>query len=141
MSGQQHDSTALYPRDGLGGPQGRSGRSENLVPTGIRSRTFHPIVTIPSELPGPHLRMYLCVYIYIYICMCVCVCACVCIAVCVCLSAVAKCLLFYVQTGRYFCTNSVALLCWKGDLELFQGELNDVLHIRTWVCDRVETYF
>ena len=28
---------------GLGGPQGRSGRAENLVPTGIRSRTFQPI--------------------------------------------------------------------------------------------------
>ena len=26
----------------LGGPQGRSGRAENLVPTGIRSRTVHP---------------------------------------------------------------------------------------------------
>ena len=33
----------------------------------------------------------------------------------------------------------VALLCCKGDLELFQGELNDLLHIKTWVCDRVET--
>ena len=29
----------------LGGPQGRSGRAENLVPTGIRSRTFQPIVS------------------------------------------------------------------------------------------------
>ena len=29
----------LYRR--LGGPQGRSGWAENLVPTGIRSRTFH----------------------------------------------------------------------------------------------------
>jgi len=29
----------------LGGPQGRSGRSENLVPTGIRSRAFQPIVS------------------------------------------------------------------------------------------------
>jgi len=28
----------------LGGPQGRSGRAENLVPTGIRSRTFQPAV-------------------------------------------------------------------------------------------------
>ena len=28
----------------LGGPQGRSGRAENLVPTGIRSRTVQPIV-------------------------------------------------------------------------------------------------
>jgi len=28
---------------GLGGPQGRSGRAENLVPTGIRSRTVQPV--------------------------------------------------------------------------------------------------
>ena len=27
----------------LGGPQDRSGRAENLVPTGIRSRTVHPV--------------------------------------------------------------------------------------------------
>jgi len=31
----------LYRR--LGGPQGRSGRAENLVPTGIRSRTVKPL--------------------------------------------------------------------------------------------------
>jgi hypothetical protein len=29
----------------LGGPQGRSGRSENLFPTGIRSRTVQPTVS------------------------------------------------------------------------------------------------
>jgi len=29
----------------LGGPQGRSGRVENPVPTGIRSRTFQPVVS------------------------------------------------------------------------------------------------
>ena len=29
----------------LGGPQGRSGRAENLVPTGIRSRTVRPVVS------------------------------------------------------------------------------------------------
>ena len=29
----------------LGGPQGRSGRAENLVPTGIRSRTSQPVVS------------------------------------------------------------------------------------------------
>ena len=28
----------------LGEPQGRSGQAENLVPTGIRSRTVQPIV-------------------------------------------------------------------------------------------------
>ena len=31
----------LYRR--LGGPQGQSGRAENLVPTGIRSRTVQPV--------------------------------------------------------------------------------------------------
>jgi len=29
----------------LGGPQGRSGQKENLVPTGIRSRTVQPVVS------------------------------------------------------------------------------------------------
>ena len=29
----------------LGGPQGRSGREENLVPTGIRSRAVQPVVS------------------------------------------------------------------------------------------------
>ena len=33
----------LYKR--LGAPQGRSGRAENLVPTGIRSRTVQPVVS------------------------------------------------------------------------------------------------
>jgi len=46
----------LYRR--LGGPQGRSGQTENLVATGIRSRTVQPIVsrytdwaTRPIDLP------------------------------------------------------------------------------------------
>jgi hypothetical protein len=34
----------------LGGSHGRSERTENLVPTGIRSRTVQPVVTIPTEL-------------------------------------------------------------------------------------------
>jgi len=29
----------------LGGPHGRSGRAENLVPTGIRSLTVQPVVS------------------------------------------------------------------------------------------------
>jgi len=33
----------IYRRPG--GPQGRSGRAENLVPTGIRSRTVQPVVS------------------------------------------------------------------------------------------------
>ena len=41
----------------LGGPQCRSGRAENLVPTGIRSRTVHPVVAISTELPRPLYMM------------------------------------------------------------------------------------
>jgi len=33
----------------LGGPQSRSGRAENLVPTGIRSRTVQPVVSRYSD--------------------------------------------------------------------------------------------
>ena len=43
------------------GPQGRSGRAENLVPTGIRSRTVQLVVSpvaIPTELPGPRYGMF-----------------------------------------------------------------------------------
>jgi len=47
----------LYRR--LGGPQGRSGRVENLVPTGIRSRTVKP-----TELPGPRTNWYQRQFIY-----------------------------------------------------------------------------
>jgi len=35
----------------LGGPQGQSGRAENLIPTGIRFRTVQ--LVIPTTLPGP----------------------------------------------------------------------------------------
>ena len=38
----------------LGGLQGRSGRAENLVPTGIRSRTVQPLVAILNKLPGSY---------------------------------------------------------------------------------------
>ena len=34
----------------LGGPQGRSGRAENLVATGIRSRTVQPVVGRYTDL-------------------------------------------------------------------------------------------
>jgi len=44
----------------LGGPQGRSGRAENLIPNGIRSRTIQPVVSRYTDWPtGPK-------YIYIY---------------------------------------------------------------------------
>jgi len=53
VNGQQHDPAALYHRERPGtrftegwvGPRvGLDGR-KNLVPTGIRSRTFHPVVS------------------------------------------------------------------------------------------------
>ena len=41
----------------LGGPQGRSDRAENLVLTGIRSRTVQPLVSRYSdELLGPLIK-------------------------------------------------------------------------------------
>ena len=41
----------LYRR--LGGPQGLSGRAENLVPTGIRSRTVQPVAQSLYRLSYP----------------------------------------------------------------------------------------
>ena len=37
----------------LGGPQGRSGQAENLVPTGIRSRTVQPVAQSLYRLSNP----------------------------------------------------------------------------------------
>ena len=44
----------------LGGPQGRSGREENLVATGIRSRTVQPVAQSLYRLSyhGPHVNEY-----------------------------------------------------------------------------------
>ena len=43
----------------LGGPQGRSGRVENLVPTGIWSRTVEPAVSRYTDwLPDPYIYIY-----------------------------------------------------------------------------------
>jgi hypothetical protein len=48
----------LYRR--LGGPQGRSERAENLVPTGIRSRTVQHVVSRYTDwATGPTLQMIL----------------------------------------------------------------------------------
>ena len=52
MEGSAPRPGRFYPRERpgthftrrMGGPQGRSGRAENLVPTGIRSRTVEPVV-------------------------------------------------------------------------------------------------
>ena len=39
----------------LVGPQGRFGRAENIVPTGIRSKTVQPVVSRYTDwLPAPH---------------------------------------------------------------------------------------
>jgi len=48
----------LYRR--MGGPQGRSGRAENLVPTGIRSRTVQPVAQSLYRLSysAPRLNQY-----------------------------------------------------------------------------------
>jgi len=54
----------------LGGPQGRFGRAENLVPTRIRSRTVQPVAQSLYRLSYPaHTHTH----IYIYMCVCVCV--------------------------------------------------------------------
>jgi hypothetical protein len=78
----------LYRR--LGGPQGRSGRAENLVPTGIRSRTEKPVVSRYTDwatwptysdhlLLTKHQRsetVFVRVHDVLFlVCVCVCVCA------------------------------------------------------------------
>jgi len=51
----------------LGGPQGRSGRAENLVPAGIRSRTVQPVAQSLYRLSYPaHCVKYIYVCIYTY---------------------------------------------------------------------------
>ena len=48
----------LYSR--LGGPQGRSGCAENLVPTGIRSRTVQPVAqSLYRLIYGPLCLKYI----------------------------------------------------------------------------------
>ena len=58
----------------LGEPQGRSGRAENVVPTGIRSRIVQPAaqslywLNYPGhELHHTHTHTHTHIYIYIYI--------------------------------------------------------------------------
>ena len=50
----------------LGGPQGRSGRAEKLVPTGIRSRTVQPVVIRYTDWATRPTLIYIYIYIYIY---------------------------------------------------------------------------
>jgi len=42
----------------LGGPQGRSGRAENLVSTGIRSQTFQPVASHSTDSATRSTRRY-----------------------------------------------------------------------------------
>jgi len=59
----------------LGGPQGRSGRAENLVPTRIRSRTVQPVVSRYTDwvtrttrtLNAQHAHTHTHTHTYIYI--------------------------------------------------------------------------
>ena len=46
----------------MGEPQSRSGRAENLVPTGIRSRTFQPVVQSLYRLSYPAHWLHMCVF-------------------------------------------------------------------------------
>ena len=49
----------LYPFYGrLGGPHGRSGRAENLVPTRIRSQTIQPVVSRYPDLATRPTHVY-----------------------------------------------------------------------------------
>jgi len=61
----------LYPfYKRLSGPQGWSGWAENLVLTGIRSRTVQPVDQSLNRLSYPahmHVCMYVCMYVCIYI--------------------------------------------------------------------------
>jgi len=56
----------LYRR--LGGPQGRSGRAENLVPTGIRARTVQPVVSRYTDwATRPVIFMFIFIFMYLFI--------------------------------------------------------------------------
>ena len=83
---QQHTPAALYLPGKtrypiyrrLGGSEGRYGRAENLVPTGIRSRTLQPVAHSLYRLSYPaYTNTHTHTHKHIYICVCVCVCVCV----------------------------------------------------------------
>jgi len=50
----------------LGGPQGRSGRTENLVATGIRSRTVQPVVCNYTDW-ATRPKIWNCKFVYVYV--------------------------------------------------------------------------
>ena len=56
----------------LGGPQGRSGQAENLVPTGILSRTVQPIVSRYTDwATEPTILLGTLINYVIILCLCV----------------------------------------------------------------------
>jgi len=69
VSGQQHAPAALFPQERFGTHftrgwvPGPVGRAENLVPTGIRSRT---VQRVASRYTGGATRPTCVIYIYIY---------------------------------------------------------------------------
>ena len=76
MSGQQHAPSPLYPPENtryplyrrLSGSQGRSGRAENLVLTGIRSRTVQHVAQSLYRLTYP--AHYYVMYPVLFYCLC-----------------------------------------------------------------------
>jgi len=75
-AGQQHAPAALYPRERPGthctggwvGPRTGLGRAENLVPTGIRSQTVHPVAQSLYRLSYPaHVYVSYLFILFIYL--------------------------------------------------------------------------
>ena len=70
VSGQQHAAGRNFPPGEkryifyrrLGGPQGRSGRTENLVPNGNRFRTVQPVVSHYTDLVIRPVYIYVSTY-------------------------------------------------------------------------------
>jgi len=54
-------------QEAVGGPQVRSGRTENLVPTGIRSRTVQPVVSRYTDWATRPTNMYVHKYTKLHI--------------------------------------------------------------------------
>jgi len=97
----------------LGGPQGRSGRAENLVSTGIGSRTVQPVVSCYTDwatgtTSGQVPRCNGCVCVCSWICVCICVyvrvCVCVCTHVCMYRYGLARCNLFFRNSMQWVFT-------------------------------------
>ena len=69
----------------LGGPQGWSGRAENIVPSGTRYRTVQPVViryTCRTFYKRKIIKILQTIKLTRVTYMCVCVCVCVCVYIC-----------------------------------------------------------